>query len=288
MKNSILLFSMVLMFTSGFCQNSLDFPEYGVRLKLPSSWDATEQAESLVLISQLFQAYIFIIPTNSRSSDSWKREVLSGASDEGIYNIVTHNEAIENGIFYLELQGYLQAERIEIIAYCKPRESNTSVSAFALYPVGTQSREVKTDLEGIMNSIVYYTPELPPEPKVVQNADWYSLLVNHRLTYLNSYSSNSFGSASGSSTEYQFDLCDTYFNYSGNSSLSIDTEGAYGYQNSDQNGSGTWEVKGNTLYLNYYDGKQETYSLKLKSKKLFLNGNRYFRTNSGEYAPNCK
>lgn len=136
----------------------------------------------------------------------------------------------------------------------------------------------------LANSIHFYKPETP---SVVE--EWKQTLQNSRLTYMDSYSSNSgsyggYSTGGGYSSEIQIHLCGQgYFKYKSSSSTSIDTGGAFGSSSDSGRGNGTWEVVANaqgsaTLRLNFNNGEVYEYTLDYQDKKTLLNGKRYFRT----------
>jgi len=126
--------------------------------------------------------------------------------------------------------------------------------------------------------------------------EWKNWLSNSRLTYMNSNYSSDYtagGISGGYSSERRIDLCaQGYFADSSSSDMSISGSGVSGYSASNDEGSGTWEIKlgrdGNfALILNYNNGESAVYSMSYEDSKFYLDGTRYFVTSEGEYAPNC-
>ena len=119
--------------------------------------------------------------------------------------------------------------------------------------------------------------------------EWVDWLNNTRLTYLYYYGSG----GSGDSDEIRIDLCSAgYFNYMRNGYTIISGDGYSGHNQSNGRGSGTWQLKNArtndcVLVLNFNSGEVKEYNMSYEDKKLYLNGNRYYRTRSGEETPNC-
>jgi hypothetical protein len=142
--------------------------------------------------------------------------------------------------------------------------------------------------EALYRSVAFYKPKVPP---VVDQ--WRQNLQDVRLTYMSSYSSNSYGSYGGSNSKTVIDLCaQGYFTYYRSSSLSIDVGGAFGNSSGQDDGQGKWQVVANAsnqpvLRLNFDNGEVYEYVLSMDGNKTMLNGNRYFRTTKadGEHAP---
>jgi hypothetical protein len=110
-------------------------------------------------------------------------------------------------------------------------------------------------------------------------ADWTGYLRGCRLTYLDSYSSNTSGGG-GYTTDIRTDLCDGYFAYYGSDGNVFGSDGALLSQ---RGGSGTWDVslEGGqpTLHLRFQGAETESYVLSHDADgKLHLGGRRVFRT----------
>lgn len=120
--------------------------------------------------------------------------------------------------------------------------------------------------------------------------EWTKKLTNARLTYMDSYNSSGSG---GYSSEEVIDLCaEGYFNYNEKSNLSIDNTESFAYSRSSDKGSGSWKIISNmqnqpVLQLIFYNGEVYEYVLTMEDEKTMLNGRRYYRTYSGENAPQC-
>ena len=119
---------------------------------------------------------------------------------------------------------------------------------------------------------------------------WKERISGTRLTYMSSYSPG--GGTGGYSNESVIDLCpQSYFNYSTINHMSIDV-GSTAYNNRIRAGAGQWKIAGNhsgqaVLQLNFSSSEVYEYVLSRDGDKTFLNGDRYFRTRTGENAPNC-
>jgi len=125
---------------------------------------------------------------------------------------------------------------------------------------------------------------------------WKYELSNVKLTYMDSYYSPSYsdgGISGGYESKKVFDLCKAgYFHYYGSDNTALGGDYASGYSAGSSRGSGSWDVIANAagqpvLQLKFNGGEVWEYRIEMKDKKLFLNGDRYYRTWSGEYAPSC-
>ncbi len=74
--------------------------------------------------------------------------------------------------------------------------------------------------------------------------------------------------------------------------MTVSGAGVSGYNTSDKAGAGTWTIdidkeRAPVLKLNFYNEEVYAYQLTYHDQKTYLNGDRYFRTTQGRYAPNC-
>lgn len=109
--------------------------------------------------------------------------------------------------------------------------------------------------------------------------------------YSSSYSSD--GISGGYSSERVIDICEKgFFRYNSSSKVSASGSGISGYDTGPSTGDGSWTVgigsnSSTNLILNFNNGEQYRYALEYREEKSYLNGDRFFRATSGEYAPNC-
>jgi hypothetical protein len=112
--------------------------------------------------------------------------------------------------------------------------------------------------------------------------EWAEFLANKKATQMDSYSS---GGAGGYSSRTDVHLCaNGQFALSGNSSVSVDVGGAYGYTGGNDQGSGTWRIitQGQVagIELRYANGGVEQYRLDYQEGATYVNGERWYITPS--------
>lgn len=112
--------------------------------------------------------------------------------------------------------------------------------------------------------------------------EWAEFLAGKKATQMSSYSS---GSAGGYSSRTDVHLCaNGQFALSGNSSVSVDVGGAYGYSGGDSQGSGTWRIitQGQLagIELRYANGGVEQFRLDYQDGATYVNGDRWYVTPS--------
>ncbi len=143
----------------------------------------------------------------------------------------------------------------------------------------------------VKNSITFTQPETE-----TTKSDWNYYFSNVKLTHMDSYysSSSSVGGISGGyESKKIIDLCSAgYFIYYGSNSMTVGGDFSSGYSAGRSQGNGTWETSVHAdgtpvLLLNFNDGKIWEFKIEVRNKKLYLNGTRYYRTWTGDYAPSC-
>lgn len=75
-------------------------------------------------------------------------------------------------------------------------------------------------------------------------------------------------------------------------SFNIDASGTDASSGSNHNGNGNWnlilnDVGNPALQLRFYDGEIQIYELSYQNQELYLEGYRYYITNSGGDTPHC-
>ena len=112
--------------------------------------------------------------------------------------------------------------------------------------------------------------------------EWAEFLAGKKATQMSSYSS---GSAGGYSSRTDVHLCPNgQFALGGNSSVSVDVGGAYGYSGGDSQGSGTWRVitQGQLVGIEfrYANGGVEQHRLDYQEGATYVDGERWYITPS--------
>ena len=112
--------------------------------------------------------------------------------------------------------------------------------------------------------------------------EWAEFLAGKKATQMSSYSS---GSAGGYSSRTDVHLCaNGQFALSGNSSVSVDVGGAYGYSGGDSQGAGTWRIitQGQLvgIELRYANGGVEQHRLDYQDGATYVDGERWYVTPS--------
>lgn len=279
---------MLLLMGSLFAQKTgkVDYPSLGLSFTIPNGWIGQENQGVFFMGSNTTAGLILLTSNASNTLEAMETEARQGLADGNGTKLLLEGsiEKIGSNGIGAEFAGTLegQAAKAYIIGVVSPNGNGLTI--IAATTAEAYNGDYKKLALQVAQSLQFYQPVIPP---VVQQ--WSDLLKGSRLTYLSSYTSNtgSYGgytTGGGYSSKEEIDLCaQGYFQHSSNSSMSMDTGGAFGSSSNKGQGTGTWKVVANAqgqpvLQLQFNDGKISEYVLSTDGDKTFLNGYRYFRT----------
>jgi hypothetical protein len=266
----------------------IEYKSLGISFRIPDGWVGQEANGVFLMGSNTIPGFIMLTTNEANSVEVLKQEAQAGIVEQNGTNLQMLGNSFEpvgqNGIG-TEFEGTLeyQAAKAYVIGVVNPHGSGvTIISATLKDKYTSQHRQAALT---VANSLQFKKADIGPLAD-----QWKERISGTRLTYMSSY--NSGGGSGGYSNESIIDLCPQgYFNYSTNNHMSIDI-GSTAYSNRSGAGAGQWKVIGNhsgqaVLQLNFNSGEVYEYVLSQDGDKTFLNGDRYFRTWTGDNAPNC-
>ncbi|MEM9833084.1 MAG: hypothetical protein AAF944_20790 [Bacteroidota bacterium] len=285
---SVLLSILTIAGSDAFAQTTgeVDLETLGIRFTIPNGWMGQEIGGGYILGSNTESGFVFLTVHQYTSVAQLIQEAKKGLSEQNGTNLSPSGniESLSGRSIGAEFGGTLEGQSVKayLVSLVNPHGNGVTILA-ATTPDQYSSTYKQLALQ-LANSTRFYQPKTPP---VV--AEWKQTLQNSRLTYMDSYSSNSgsyggYSTGGGYSDKVQIHLCGQgFFKYQSSSSMSMDTGGAFGSSFDSGKGNGTWEVVGNiqggaSLRLNFHNGEVYEYTLEYKDKKTLLNGSRYFRT----------
>jgi hypothetical protein len=289
------LFLSLLLSISTFAQltGEVNYEEVGISFTIPPGWQGQE-GDGVILLGSNTLPGIVVLTTHNYGIIELKTEARKGYS-EGYGTRLSLSGELEDlsetavgGVFTGTLEG--QGAKAYLVGIANPYEG-PGITIMAATLTNMYSQQHEDIAKKVFRSVTFKKVD-----KSSELAEWKTFLSGVRLTYMDSYSSSSYtdgGVGGGYSTEIKIDLCsEGYFNYNNDSDMTVSGSGVSGYSTSDDRGSGKWEIKVGAngqpaLVLNFRNNEVYSYSLTYEDEKTFLNGNRYFRTTEGEYAPNC-
>ncbi len=280
------------MYSFAQMTGEVNYDELGISFIIPEGWLGQEGDETILLRSNSLPG-IVLLATHEYSLVQLKSEAKKGIS-EGYgtrLNLSGEVEELSDNSIGGEYKGTLEgnAAKAFIIGIVN-EHGGYGVTIMAAALENNYSEKYEEIAKQIFSSFNFRKVEKSDEVE-----EWKSFFSGVRLTYMDSYSSSSYtgGASGGYSTEIKIDLCsEGYFNYGSDHDMTISGSGISGYGNSDQAGAGKWDIAIDrngipVLKLNFYNNEVYTYQLTYEDQKTYLNGDRYFRTTQGEFAPNC-
>ena len=288
LRYTLPLIFIITAFTSSLAQTTgeVNFETLGIRFTIPDGWVGQEVDGGYVIGSNTEPGFAFLTLHQYTSVAQLTQEALRCINEQNrtSLNLSGDVENLSGRSIGAEYSGTLEGQAVKayVVGLVNPLGNGVTILA-ATTPEQYSATHKQLALQ-LANSTQFYQPETPPVVK-----EWKQTLQNSRLTYMDSYQSSSgsyggYSTGGGYSSKVLIHLCGQgYCKYQSNSSMSVDTGGAFGSSADSGQGNGTWEVVGNTqggasLRLNFHNGEVYEYALEYKDEKTFLNGSRYFRT----------
>lgn len=287
----------ILSILNVFAQQTgaVKFDPLGIKFTIPDGW-VGQEGDGIFLMGSHTEPGLILLSTHEQTTlQGLRAEAQKGLVEQNGTNLQLDGQLEDLGKNAVggEFAGTLEYQPVKayIIGLLNPH--GLGVLIMATTTTAQYSGRYKTLAGLIKNSVVFSKPKTGP---IVEQ--WKKELQNVRLTFMESYNSIDYSNPNyttggGYSNKEIIELCSKgYFNYSSSSFMSVDQGGASAYSHGNGQGQGTWKVAGNAtgqavLVLNFHNGEVYEYELSFQDKKTFLNGKRYFRTWTGEYAPNC-
>ena len=270
--------------------NRVNYEQLGISFLVPNGWQSQEIDNGVLLQNQSLEG-IILISTHNQSISQIKAEALKPIQDEqGTYlTLIGSLEDLSATAVAGTFDGYLQGAMAKayIIGIENPYKGlGVTISIAA----NTERFSDKLKNAGME---LYRSFEFKEVDRSQELKEWKTFLAGYRLTFMSSYyspSSTEGGISGGMSQKRVIDLCPQGF-FTMNNSSSIQLDGL-GMNNDKGKGNGSWEIGmgedgSPALILKSYTGETWFYRLAYSENKLYLNGEHYFRTNSGENSPGC-
>ncbi len=298
MKNSNILFIFLLIFMmfgqlTGQQTGEVNYEQLGISFTIPDGWVGQESNGVYLMGSNSVPGFILLMVQSYPDLEAMKKDLEAGYS-EGIgtnLNPTSKLEDLGNDALGAVYSGTLEGQPAKgyIIGALNPH--GQEVGIMAITTAQQYSEAQPNAAKAVWRSLKF--SEIKTAPIAQQ---WKEKLSNVKLTYMDSYYSSSYtdgGISGGYETKNIFDLCGAgYFNYYGSDNMSAGGDFSSAYSSNSSRGSGTWDVLidangAPVLQLQFNNGQTWEYNIEMKEKEFYMNGKRYYRTWSGDYAPNC-
>ncbi|WP_209330399.1 hypothetical protein [Lunatimonas salinarum] len=271
----------------------VDLGEYGISFTIPEGWMGQEVEDGLVLVSEGVAGFMYLSLNSYDSIEELKREMSQGVQEGEAISLQAAGqiEQLDAQSFGTIFEGVIEGDAAKAYGIAVFHSEGFGVNILAATNASSYEDSFKDTAVKLARSFEFTTVNTVDVGLVEA---WREKLNHSSLYYLESYSS---GLSGGTSAQVQMTLCpDGYFQYSSQSSLSIDVGGASGNAAGKQQGSGSWEVMatpqgGAKLQLQFADGDVWVFDLTTNAEgHTLLNGRRYLRILAGDpngYGPNC-
>ncbi|NBC83244.1 MAG: hypothetical protein GVY19_07655 [Bacteroidetes bacterium] len=290
---TLILAGLITIHLVGQQTGLVNYKHLGISFNIPEGWVGQETDGGYLMGSNNVPGLIMMIPHEIQSVKQLEAEARRGLNEGNgtALSLQGDIEQLGNNAIGGEYSGTLEWQAAKGYAVGTINPHGTGVTIIAITTADKYSADYKNYAMQVKNSLVYKKPETGP---IVNQ--WKRHLSNVKLIYMDSYYSSSYtdgGVSGGYSSEIQIDLCaQGYFNYQGNNEVSAGSNYSSLYSGDNNKGHGNWNVVVGAggqpiLRLNFNNGEVYEYNLELREEKTYLNGNKYFRTTTGEYAPNC-
>ncbi len=291
MKKYVSLCTIFIVSWTLYAQQPVEYPSLGLSFSIPNGWVGQEYGDGYLIAHETIPGFVIISTHEANDLATLIKEAQIGLADDNGTNLKATSSPTSfktNGVA-CEYAGTMEwtPAKAYAIGLLSPNSGGIVI-------LGASTEELFSEthisvVKEIANS-VKFTKIIKPQP-----ADqWNEMLQNVRLTYMSSYSSNTYGGG-GYSQKTTIDLCgEGFFNYKDDD---VNSFGQYAGAYSQQRGGGTWQLEPGrsadtpVLKLTFYNGEVYSYDLSMSEGKLLLNGYRYFRTYANdateEFRPLC-
>jgi len=273
-----------------------DYPTLGISFTIPDGWVGQEGEGVYLMGSNTLPGVVLVIPSSTASLEAMRQEARVGVVDQATgtnLQLSGDIQDLSNQAIGAEFSGMLEKQPAKAFIIGAYNPYGQSVSIMAVTLTDKYGEQYPAVAKKVWQSLQFRKPVVPP---VVDQ--WKERISGTRLTYMESYSSIDYSnpnytSGGGYSKEEKIDLCPQgSFNYNDKFDMSVSVPNSGGNANNRDRGAGRWTVIANNqgqpvLQLQFSSGEVYEYVLSMEGDKTFLNGNRYFRTWTGENAPVC-
>lgn len=255
----------------------------GFAFDTPEGWVSQSMQGTYRVASESAPGVILVFPHTHTTLEQVRAAAYEGLHEEGGTSLSLSGTPAafdDNGIA-ADFTGTFQwtPARGRAIGLLSPHGGGMAILALA--ETASFTPEFSALADRLARSFVFTKPDVGD---VVE--EWRVWFAGKRVVYMESYSSSggSYGGYStggGYSMETNLYLCSSgAFTSSDQSSMSVDTGGAFGNSSSQGGGEGSWEIGVNAgtpvLRLHYHTGDVAEYTLSYEDEKTYLNGSRWF------------
>jgi hypothetical protein len=257
--------------------------EHGIGFSLFSDWNVEVAELNQLTVVSSDNSFIGVIGFEAVSMSDFQAALLEGIEIDGYFvkAAAPFKTLKDEGRIAVAVGLYQGTSFIKNAMVANVTDANGGVFVFILNATENLTLEGMLHAYQFINTIYFSKPQHSAYSLQMENT-----LVGKRLTYLESYSTSSFGNSSGYSMQRTIDLCsDGKCIYSSSGDLVLGGN----LSTTANNKQGSWSIfpwSSNiaSLRLTFKDGTTFVYEIKVTSDGMFmLNGSRYFVTDGSCY-----
>lgn len=293
MNRLVLLFLLFLSLdTFGQATGEIEFPTLGLSFTIPDGWIGQEMEMGYLIASNTIAGLILLLPHDQiYTMQQIRTQAIAGLNEGNGTNLQLTGALtdVDANTISGEFEGTMEYQAAKAHIIGMRNSYGLGLTIVAMTTSELYNNTYRTYAQSLMKSVRFMKPESKEDI-----GEWKEWMKNVKLTYMESYYSPGANVSGGYNINREIDLCGAgYFIFHGSSNISIGGDNASGYDHSNDQGNGQWDVVAGptgdpALVLNYASGETASYVLTYADEKLYLDGTRYFRTMDGDYAPSCE
>jgi hypothetical protein len=250
----------------------------------PESWQAEEQPGRFELAGPSGTTAAMVMPHSASKREELQPLFDQGWIEPGVELQPKGEATVREGEAEQRLAGEIQGQPAQGMLIVRFSPHGGGVIVIGLGPAEASQSEIESAVQDIARSVRFTTPDTD---EVVES--WDSALRGRKLTYLHSYGSSGppvEGQMTGGGMTEQHEILlrqDGSFEEYRESSLSIDVGGGGAGGGDRTTSEGTWRIQvaaGQALLELQKAGTPETHVLSQAEGEVYLDGRRYFVTES--------
>lgn len=257
---------------------NVEDPYLGCSFVVPEGWTAYKTGAGYLMTSDSQKGFILIMQNEYTTAEALRTAAMEGIVEEESGIVL---QPVSNPEFFMEygvqvnLAGMVEWQQAKAYAIGLMTPFKVGITILTAVDPGIFSQDYVGRVQKIAREMTFAKPQTHPVAE-----QWKESLAGMRLTYMNTYSS---GSSGGYSDKIIIDLCSGgIFNYSDQSSMSLDVSGGFAYSHGQNKGDGIWDITSAggqpVLKLEFNDGSVRSYTISMQGDTFYLDNRRYFRT----------
>nr|MDQ3101954.1 hypothetical protein [Bacteroidota bacterium] len=285
------LFATAISWAQEGLHGTIEYPKLGISFTVPDGWQAHESEGLVYFGSESVPGLILMRIHELKTMDELRASLDAGFSEDGIELFSTGAAgAIGEHLASIEYNGKIENESAKGLGFGMLDPNGNGVSIIALALEKFYSEKLRSAATSLMESVTFKKVEYDG-PSVEH---WKRHLTNSRLTRIENYSSPPAieGGGGGYGRRQQIDLCADGFTMMVFAEVAATAGTVSGNSSGSEKITGKWGIAEGlsgrpVIHLDHSNGARSEFQLDEQEGKVFLNGERWFRTVTEEHSPEC-